>query len=901
TLPGLTTELFSPVNLDQVIVNRNRSLLSQQHWLFKHLFSAQQANLWCLSRCVQEPSFCQLAEITESAPLYFTCTLYPEAQVCDDTMESGAQGCTLVLPGRPKALFQKKVVLKDKVTNFYTRLPFQKLTGISIRNKVPMSEKSISDGFFECERLCDVDPCCTGFGFLNVSQLKGGEVACLTLSSLGLQMCSEENGGAWRILDCGSPDIEVRTYPFGWYQKPMSLDSWQALALSSVVIDSSIRNFDIVHVSTAATSNFSAARDLCLWECSQHEACLVTTLQTRPGAVRCVFYADTQSCTHSLQGQYCQVLLHEEATHVYRKPSTPLISYEASAPSVSLATHGQLLGRSQAIQLGTSWKQVDQFFGVPYAAPPLADSRFRAPEPWNWTGSWDASKPRASCWQPGILTPTSPEVSEDCLYLNVFVPQSVAPNASVLVFFHNTVEGEGSAARLAVDGSVLAAVGDLIVVTAGYRVGAFGFLSSRSGEVSGNWGLLDQVAALTWVQNHIRVFGGDPGRVCLVADRGGADVASIHLLTARATNARLFRRAALMGGSALSPAAVISLERAQQQTAALAEEVGCPTSSSQEVVSCLRQKPASVLNDAQTKLLAVSGPFHYWGPVVDGQYLREAPARALQRSPRAKVDLLIGSSQDDGLINRAKAVKQFEERQGRASSKTAFYQALQNSLGGQDADAGVLAAATWYYSLEHSTDDYATFSQALENATRDYFITCPVVDMARLWARRARGNVFMYHAPKSYGRGSLGLLADVQYAFGLPFHPAYEGRFSLEEKSLSLKIMQYFSNFIRSGNPNYPHEFSQKAPGFAAPWPDFVPGAGGENYKEFSALLPSRQGLKTADCSFWSKYIRSLKAAADAAQEEPVAGSEEEELTAGSGLGEDLPGVPGPGSKSYSK
>uniref|UniRef100_G3S7H8 Thyroglobulin n=1 Tax=Gorilla gorilla gorilla TaxID=9595 RepID=G3S7H8_GORGO len=900
-LPGLTTELFSPVDLNQVIVNGNQSLSSQKHWLFKHLFSAQQANLWCLSRCVQEHSFCQLAEITESASLYFTCTLYPEAQVCDDIMESNAQGCRLVLPQMPKALFRKKVILEDKVKNFYTRLPFQKLMGISIRNKVSMSEKSISNGFFECERRCDADPCCTGFGFLNVSQLKGGEVTCLTLNSLGIQMCSEENGGAWRILDCGSPDIEVHTYPFGWYQKPMSLDSWQSLALSSVVVDPSIRHFDVAHVSTAATSNFSAVRDLCLSECSQHEACLITTLQTQPGAVRCMFYADTQSCTHSLQGQDCRLLLREEATHIYRKPGISLLSYEASVPSVPISTHGRLLGRSQAIQVGTSWKQVDQFLGVPYAAPPLAERRFQEPEPLNWTGSWDASKPRASCWQPGTRTSTSPGVSEDCLYLNVFIPQNVAPNASVLVFFHNTMDGEESEGWPAIDGSFLAAVGNLIVVTASYRVGVFGFLSSGSGEVSGNWGLLDQVAALTWVQTHIRGFGGDPRRVSLAADHGGADVASIHLLTARATNSQLFRRAVLMGGSALSPAAVISHERAQQQAIALAKEVSCPTSSSQEVVSCLRQKPASVLNDAQTKLLAVSGPFHYWGPVIDGQFLREPPARALKRSLRVEVDLLIGSSQEDGLINRAKAVKQFEESQGRTSSKTAFYQALQNSLGGEDSDARVEAAATWYYSLEHSTDDYASFSRALENATRDYFIICPIIDMASAWAKRARGNVFMYHVPESYGHGSLELLADVQFAFGLPFYPAYEGQFSLEEKSLSLKIMQYFSHFIRSGNPNYPYEFSRKVPTFATPWPDFVPRAGGENYKEFSALLPNRQGLKKADCSFWSKYISSLKASADGAKGGQSAESEEEELTAGSGLREDLLSLQEPGSKSYSK
>nr|XP_054102612.1 thyroglobulin isoform X1 [Callithrix jacchus] len=919
TETGLTTELFSAVDLDQVIVNENRSLPIQKHWLFKHLFSAQEANLWCLSRCVQEHSFCQLAEIiTDNGSMYFTCTLYPEAQVCDDIMESSPQGCRLILPQRPMALFRKKVILEDKVKNFYTRLPFQKLMGLSIRNKVPMSEKSISNGFFECERLCDMDPCCTGFGFLNVSQLKGGEVTCLTLNSLGLQMCSEENGGAWRILDCGSPDIEVHTYPFGWYQKPIalnnapsfcpsvvlpsltekvSLDSWQSLALSSVVVDPSIRNFDVAHVSTAAASNFSAVRDLCLSECSQHEACLTTTLQTQPGAMRCMFYPDTQSCTHSLQGQYCHLLLREEATHIYRKQGISLLSYEASVPSVPIATHGKLLGRSQAIQVGTSWKQVDQFLGVPYAAPPLAERRFRAPEPLNWTGSWDASKLRASCWQPGTRTSMSPGVSEDCLYLNVFIPQNVAPNTSVLVFFHNTMEGKGSEGWPAIDGSFLAAVGNLIVVTASYRVGVFGFLSSGSGEVSGNWGLLDQVAALTWVQTHIRAFGGDPRRVSLAADRGGADVASIHLLTARATNSRLFRRAVLMGGSALSPAAIISHERAQQQAVALAKEVSCPMSSSQEVVSCLRQKPASVLNDAQTKLLAVSGPFHYWSPVVDGQFLREAPARALKRTLQVEVDLLIGSSQDDGLINRAKAVKQFEESQGRTSSKTAFYQALQNSLGGEDSDARVEAAATWYYSLEHSSDDYASFSRALENATRDYFITCPIIDMASAWAKRTRGNVFMYHAPKSYGHGSLELLVDVQFAFGLPFYPAYEGQFSLEEKSLSLKIMQYFSHFIRSGNPNYPYEFSRKVPDFASPWPDFVPSAGGENYKEFSTQLPNRQGLKKADCSFWSKYISSLKASADGAKGGQLAESEEEELTAGSGVKEDLLSLQEPYSK----
>ncbi|XP_040586580.1 thyroglobulin isoform X2 [Mesocricetus auratus] len=916
------TELFLTLDTTQVIVNASHSLPSKQYWLFTHLFSAEQASLWCLTRCAQEPTFCRLADITETAPLYFTCSLYPEAQVCDNVLESNARNCSQVLPRQPMALFRKKVVLNERVKNFYTRLPFQKLMGISIRDKIPMSGKPISNGFFECERLCDRDPCCTGFGFLNVSQLQGGEVACLTLNSMGIHTCTEENRAAWRILDCGSEDTEVYTYPFGWYQKPalqsgipsfcpsaalpslteekVALNAWQALPLSSVTVDPSIKHFDVAHISSAATSNFSVARDFCLQECSRHQACLVTTLQIQPGGVRCVFYPDTQSCTHSLQSQTCRLLLREEAAHIYRKSGIPLLlSDAASAPSVRIDPFGQLQGGSQVVQVGTSWKQVYQFLGVPYAAPPLGDNRFGPPAPLNWTGSWDATKPRASCWQPGARTPAPPQISEDCLYLNVFVPENLVSNASVLVFFHNTMEMDGSGGQLTIDGSILAAVGSFIVVTADHRVGVFGFLSSGSDDVAGNWGLLDQVAALTWVQAHIGAFGGDPRRVTLASDRGGADVASIHLIT-RAARLQLFRRALLMGGSALSPAAVISPDRAQQQAAALAKEVGCPTSSIQEVVSCLRQKPANILNDAQTKLLAVSGPFHYWGPVVDGQYLREVPAQALKRSLPAKVDLLIGGSQDDGVINRAKAVKQFEESQGRTNSKTAFYQALQNSLGGEDSDVRVLTAAVWYYSLEHSTDDYASFSRALENATRDYFIICPMINMASLWASRSRGNVFMYHVPESYGHGSLELLADVQYAFGLPFYPAYRGQFSTAEQSLSLKVMQYFSNFIRSGNPNYPHEFSRKASEFTAPWPDFVPGAAGESYKEFSAQLPNRQGLKRADCSFWSKYIQALKDTAGA-KDAQLTSSEEEGVAGEIGLDEGVSGSLETGPKTYSK
>ncbi|XP_056186796.1 thyroglobulin [Falco biarmicus] len=891
TLSDSTKDLFYLMDSNQVQSDQNHSLPYQQYWIFRQKYSAEEAVLWCLTRCAQEDEFCRMADLQNTTDMYFVCNLYPEAQICDGSTDQIPENCQTVLPWQPQILYHKIVTLKSSVKSFYTRVPFQKVTGISVRNKTDMSRKAVSDGFFECERWCDADPCCTGFGFFNDSQLSGGKVVCLTLNSLGIQTCAEETRSAWKVLNCSSPDAEVRIHPFGWYQKPADLkntmpnlcppvslprrpeseylDTWQPLNMSSVFMDSSISDFEVAQISRDIANDFSTAKNFCLSACSKNQSCTVVTLEILPSAVRCLFYPDTQICTHGLQGHSCRVLLKEPATYIYRRQDLFLpISESDLTPSVYIPSHGDLMGKSQVIHIGSEWRNISQFLGIPYAAPPLADRRFSPPEPFAWVEAWNATVARAACWQPGDGEAPSHFVSEDCLYLNVFVPATTVEKMPVLLFFHNGGSYNAEAGKTTVDGSYLAAISNIIVVTANYRVGVFGFLSTGSPEVRGNAGLLDQLAALKWVQQNIAGFGGDPSRISLGADRGGADVTSIHLFT-ETVDTNLFRRVVLMGGSAFSPASIITMRRAQTQAAVLAEDVGCPSSTSEEIVACLRQLPARVLNDAQTKLLAISGPFQYWGPVRDGIYLREPLAKALQRPQLWKVDLLIGSAQQDGLISRAKAIKKFEESQGRANSKTAFYQALQNSLGGEDSNSFIEDAATWYYSLEHSTDDYSSFSRALENATRDQFITCPIINMASHWAAASRGNVFMYHVPENSSQSSSGqeLLLDVQYAFGLPFYPKYEEQFTVEEKSLSLQIMQYISNFVNSGNPNYPHSFSKRMSGAMPLWPMYLPNDDGDNYKEFTASLPTRKALKKADCSFWSNYIRRVKTSTGSASD----------------------------------
>ncbi|XP_066479365.1 thyroglobulin [Tiliqua scincoides] len=889
-LPDPAMELFSLLDSSLIRVDQNRSLPSQESWLFKHRYSAEQAFLWCLARCMEE-EFCQLVDIPNvTIATYFPCTLYLGAQVCDNIVNNVPEKCPVVLPQKPHLLYQKTVFLEGSVKNFYTRLPFRKISRTSVTNKMDMSGKTVSNGFFDCERLCDADPCCTGFQFINASQATGGKILCLILNSLGIQTCSEKLKSDWQVSNCASLETGDRIHPFGWYQKTgsvpsvcppvllpgmqenVTLDKWQPVDVTSVFIDVSISKFDVLHISRDVSNDFSAVRDFCLSVCSKDKFCLVTTLETQPLATRCMFYPETQSCVLDLQGHHCQLLLKEPATYIYRRQDTSLTFMEmGDTPSVTIPSQGALFGASKVIQIGSNWKSVSQFLGIPYAAAPLAENRFSPPQAFTWVESWNATTIRASCWQPGDGEISSSSVSEDCLYLNIYVPDNTGGNLPVLVFFHNGVSGDVDQPRTIIDGSFLAAAGNIIVVTASYRVGIFGFFSTGSSVASGNWGLLDQEAALKWVQKSIASFGGDPAEITIASDRSGADVASIHLFD-WTIDSGIFKRALLMGGSAFSPASAISKQRAQVQAAVLAREFGCRSASSEEIVSCLRQLPAKALNDAQTRLLAISGPFQYWSPVTDEFCLQEPLPANPQCSRPPKVDLLIGSAQQDGLISRAKAIKRFEASQGRADSKTAFYKALQNSLGGEDSNPLVQDAATWFYSLQHSSDEYASFSRALENATRDHFIICPTIDMAKHWAANNRGKVFMYHVPESSSlrSSSLEFLPDVQYAFGLPFDPRFENQYTQEEKTLSLAIMQYLANFIKSGNPNSPYQFTRRMIGLTSPWPTFRADLDGDNYKEFTTALENRKGLKNAECSFWGNYIKTLKASASR-RREPLA------------------------------
>ena len=293
------------------------------------------------------------------------------------------------------------------------------------------------------------------------------------------------------------------------------------------------------------------------------------------------------------------------------------------------------------------------FRGIPYAAPPVGDLRWRPPQPpESWDGIRGAFEPGAPCWQ--RITPDTSiysrgeiERSEDCLYLDLWTAADRGADGlrPVMVWFHGGSHEVGHGSSLIFDGTALARKG-VVLVSINYRLGSFGFLAhaglsaeSEHGS-SGNYGLLDKIAALRWVQDNAQAFGGDPDRVLIFGQSAGS--MSVCSLMASPLAAGLFHRA--VGQSAGCSTPLPMLEQAEQRGALLATELGAAEGSApEEAVSTLRAASAE-------DVLAAAGASGWSGDfmtVVDGWYLPDQPAAIYARGEHNQAPLLVGSMADE--------------------------------------------------------------------------------------------------------------------------------------------------------------------------------------------------------------------------------------------------------------
>ena len=488
-------------------------------------------------------------------------------------------------------------------------------------------------------------------------------------------------------------------------------------------------------------------------------------------------------------------------------------------------------GAVQGMTVGT----VNEFLGVPYAAPPTGNLRWRPPQPpAPWQGIRDATQFAPSCPQPPSPFAPHGAFSEDCLYLNVYTPMLPGGDGNrrpVLVWIHGgglTEEGSSNydGAKLAADGAV--------VVTINYRLGALGFLAhpalaSRPGGPAGNYGLMDQQAALRWVQDNISQFGGNPDNVTIAGQSAGGLSVLAQLVS---TGARgLFQRAIIESGAfALNQQPLAAAEAAGE---AFAAQVGCPD----QTATCLRNLP--VANLVTPDFVGIPG-------VVDGKVLTEPIGAALAAGQFAHVPVLNGTNHDEEQL--------FVAGLGLAVSGGTFVPIPEGNMvtpGGYQGDIaavlGVPAARAAAIVGEYPLSAHASPDAALSTLVSDANFACPALQVDQQTSARVPTFAYEFNddnAPQPYTQPGFITVAthesELPYLFDLPnapFHPAP----SPDQQTLAASMRAAWVNFAATGNPVTA----------ALPWPAF-----GDSQHMLSLVPPQPQAetdfAARHHCAFWA-------------------------------------------------
>jgi para-nitrobenzyl esterase len=476
---------------------------------------------------------------------------------------------------------------------------------------------------------------------------------------------------------------------------------------------------------------------------------------------------------------------------------------------IPLASYGSSSSLQVKIEAGTvegkTSGTVRAFLGVPYAAPPVGDLRWKPPAPAaKWTGIRQARDFGPRCLQGPIYSDMvfrDAGGSEDCLSLNVWTPaKNAKAKLAVMVWIHGGGFMAGGSSEPRQDGGVLAKQG-VVVVSMNYRLGIFGFfahpeLAAESDrKAAGNYGLLDQMAALEWVKRNIAAFGGDPANVTIFGESAGSF--SVSALMASPEAKGLFHKAIGESGAAFSSSALpfeALAVRAQRDSQFASSSLGT------DRLNELRALPAAKILEASLQNAGSGTP--RFAPDIDGYFLPEPLPAIFSQGKQSDIPLLAGWNHDEG------SFEVVHENSPRDSLKAA-------------ATKEFGAKAEQFLQLYPGPDD-AQARRSLEDFAGDRFIAWSTwkwleaqTTTGRQPAYRYRFDLGLPHAPEAPAPGAYHS-AEIEYVFGmldskagLPWRP--------EDRALSELMQKYWISFARTGNPN--------GPGLP-PWPAYAPGSG---------------------------------------------------------------------------
>ncbi|MDD9947087.1 MAG: carboxylesterase family protein [Myxococcales bacterium] len=494
--------------------------------------------------------------------------------------------------------------------------------------------------------------------------------------------------------------------------------------------------------------------------------------------------------------------------------------------------------------LGTRVDGVRAFLGIPYAAPPVGPLRWKPPAPPTpWRGVRNATRPRSEC--PQLIPLLGYLGAEDCLYLNVWAPDEGAENLPVMVWFHGGAFKQGSAADPISNGARLARTQRVVVVGVNYRLGTLGFmahptLTSESG-ASGNWGVLDQQAALRWVRDNIRSFGGDPNSVTIFGESSGGDNVCTHMISPASRG--LFHRGISQSGMCPStwhdrdP----TLAEAEDYGLEVAAQLGC--AEPPEALACLREASPRALVEAgnRTAPIQPGGVFYIeppdyraMAPNVDGVTIPDDRAVLYESGDIADVPLIFGSNKDEGTLFHTPFF--FAEP---VDTPEAYRAALERRFG---------ATRAKMVEALYPSESFPSPDSALAEVTGDWLFVCRARWMSRVLSARGLP-VFLYSFEKPLRSPALpdgGVIhaAEIPFVFGTSLALFGLGPIEAEHQELSDNMMGYWSRFAATGDPNGDG---------AVNWPRYDEMT--DQHLVLDDPVRAGTGHKRARCDLWDSFL----------------------------------------------
>nr|AID61329.1 esterase [Calliphora stygia] len=572
------------------------------------------------------------------------------------------------------------------------------------------------------------------------------------------------------------------------------------------------------------------------------------------------------------------------------------VAYGITDRLIVQTTSGPVRGRASTVQ----GREVHVFTGIPYAKPPLDDLRFRKPVPAEpWHGVLDATRLSATCVQeryeyfPGfsgeeIWNPNT-NVSEDCLYMNIWAPakarlrhgrganggehssktdpdhlihsatpQNTTNGLPILIWIYGGGFMTGSATLDIYNAEIMSAVGNVIVASFQYRVGAFGFLHLSpvmpgfEEEAPGNVGLWDQALALRWLKENARAFGGNPEWMTLFGESAGSSSVNAQLVSP--VTRGLVKRGMMQSGTMNAPWSHMTSEKAVEIGKALINDCNCNASllpeNPQSVMACMRSVDAKTISVQQWN--SYSGILSFpSAPTIDGAFLPSDPMTLMKTADMSGYDIMIGNVKDEGTYFLLYDFIDYFDKDEATSLPRDKYLEIMNNIFNKATQAEREAIIFQYTSWE-GNPGYQN-QQQIGRAVGDHFFTCPTNEYAQALAERGAQVHYYYFTHRTstslWGEW-MGVLHgdEIEYFFGQPLNTSLQYR--PVERELGKRMLNSVIEFAKTGNPAVDGE---EWPNFSKEDPVYYVFSTDEKTEKL------QRGPLAKRCSFWNDYLPKVR------------------------------------------